>query len=168
MLKTSILKRQEFKICFDEYFDAIRRYLVYRGADTELATDIAQDVFMKLWEKNLEFEEGRTKSLLYKMASDAFVSHFRKTQVAKKYDQSVELKVESNDPQKQLEYEEVNGQYLIVLSTMGEKQREVFLMNRIEEMTYKEIAERLGLSVKAVEKRMSQAIGLLRERLIKK
>lgn len=141
---------------------------MYRGADTELATDIAQDVFMKLWEKKLMFEEGGTKSLLYKMASDVFVSQFRKTQVANKYEQSVELKVESNDPQKQLEYEEVHGQYLTTLSTMNEKQREVFLMNRIEEMTYKEIAERLGLSVKAVEKRMSQAIGFLRERLIKK
>lgn len=162
------MTRQEFKICFDQYFDAIRRYLVYRGADTELATDIAQAVFMKLWEKKLDFEEGGTKSLLYKMASDAFVSHFRKTQVAAKYEQSLELKVESNDPHKQLEYEEVHGQYLIAMSIMGEKQREVFLMNRIEEMTYREIAKRLDLSVKAVEKRMSQAIGLLRERLIKK
>lgn len=162
------MTRQEFKICFDQYFDAIRRYLVYRGADTELATDITQDVFMKFWEKKLDFEEAGTKSLLYKMASDAFISHFRKTQVAAKYEQSMELKLESNDPHKQLEYEEVHVQYLIALSIMGEKQREVFLMNRIEEMTYREIAERLGLSVKAVEKRMSQAIGLLRERLIKK
>ena len=141
---------------------------MYRGADEELATDISQDVFMKLWQKELDFEEPGTKSLLYKMASDAFVSHFRKTQVAAKYEQSVELKIEFNDPQKQLEYEEVHGQYLNALSTMGEKQRDVFLMNRMEEMTYKEIAERLGLSVKAVEKRMSQAIGFLRERLIKK
>ena len=162
------MTRQEFKTCFDQYFDAIRRYLVYRGADEELATDISQDVFMKLWQKDLDFEEPGTKSLLYKMASDAFISHYRKTQVATKYEQTMELKVESNDPQKQLEYEELHGQYLKALSTMNEKQREVFLMNRSEEMTYKEIAERLGLSLKAVEKRMSQAIGFLREKLIKK
>jgi RNA polymerase sigma-70 factor (ECF subfamily) len=123
---------------------------------------------MKLWEKGLAFEEGGTKSLLYKMASDAFVSHYRKTQVVAKYEQTMELKVESNDPQKQLEYEELHGQYLNALSTMNDKQREVFLMNRSEEMTYKEIAERLDLSVKAVEKRMSQALSFLRERLIKK
>ena len=123
---------------------------------------------MKLWQKDLDFEEPGTKSLLYKMASDAFISHYRKTQVATKYEQTMELKVESNDSQKQLEYEELHGQYLNALSTMNEKQREVFLMNRTEEMTYKEIAERLNLSVKAVEKRMSQAIGFLREKLIKK
>lgn len=162
------MTRHEFKTCFDQYFDAIRRYLVYRGADEELATDIAQDVFMKLWQKELDFEEPGTKSLLYKMASDAFVSHYRKTQVAAKFEQSMELKVESNDPQKQLEYEELHGQYLNALSVMNERQRDVFLMNRSEELTYREIAERLGLSVKAVEKRMSQALSFLRERLIKK
>ena len=162
------MTRHEFKTCFDQYFDAIRRYLVYRGADEELATDIAQDVFMKLWQKELDFEEPGTKSHLYKMASDAFVSHYRKTQVAAKFEQSMELKVESNDPQKQLEYEELHGQYLNALSVMNERQRDVFLMNRSEELTYREIAERLGLSVKAVEKRMSQALSFLRERLIKK
>ena len=123
---------------------------------------------MKLWEKGLVFEEGGTKSLLYKMASDAFISHYRKTQVAARYEQSIELKVETSNPLEMLEYKEMHGQYLASLNEMNDKQREVFLMNRSEEMTYKEIAERLGLSVKAVEKRMSQALSFLRERLIKK
>jgi RNA polymerase sigma-70 factor (ECF subfamily) len=62
----------------------------------------------------------------------------------------------------------MHDRYVASLNEMNEKQREVFLMNRTEEMTYKEIAERLDLSVKAVEKRMSLAIGFLREKLIKK
>ena len=123
---------------------------------------------MKLWEKKLDYEEGRTKSLLYKMASDAFISHFRKTKVAAKYEQSMELKIETDNPEKQLQYKEMEVSYQQALTDLSEKQREVFLMNRSEEMTYKEIAERLDLSVKAVEKRMSQALSFLRERLIKK
>jgi len=162
------LTRDQFKYCFDEYFDAIRRYLVYRGADSDLATDITQDVFMKLWEKKLDYEEGGTKSLLYKMASDAFISHFRKTKVAAKYEESMEMKIETDDPEKQLQYKEMESTYHAALNELSEKQREVFLMNRTEEMTYKEIAEQLNLSVKAVEKRMSQALSFLRERLIKK
>ena len=47
----------------------------------------------------------------------------------------------------------------------SEKQRSVFLMSRMEDMTYKEIAERLDLSVKAVEKRMSIALAELKKRL---
>lgn len=116
----------------------------------------------------MDYEEGRTKSLLYKMAGDAFISHFRKTKVAAKYEQSMELKIETDDPEKQLQYKEMEVSYQQALTDLSEKQREVFLMNRSEEMTYKEIAERLDLSVKAVEKRMSQALSFLRERLIKK
>jgi RNA polymerase sigma-70 factor (family 1) len=133
-----------------------------------LATDITQDVFLKLWRKGLEYEEGGTKSLLYKMASDAFISHLRKTKVAAKYEQSMELKIETDNPEKQLQYKEMQAQYHQALNELPEKQREVFLMSRSDEMTYKEIAERLDFSVKAVEKRMSQALAFLRERLIKK
>lgn len=162
------MTHQEFKTCFDEYFDAIRRYLVYRGADEELATDISQDVFMKLWQKDLDFEEPGTKSLLYKMASDAFVSYYRKTQIAARYEESMELRVETSNPLEKLEYKEMHDRYVASLNEMNNNQREVFLMNRSEEMTYKEIAEQLDISVKAVEKRMSQALSFLRERLIKK
>lgn len=102
------------------------------------------------------------------MAGDAFISHFRKTKVAAKYEQSMELKIETDNPEKQLQYKEMEASYQHALLDLSEKQREVFLMNRSEEMTYKEIAERLDLSVKAVEKRMSQALSFLRERLINK
>ena len=58
------------------------------------------------------------------------------------------------------EYEaKLNG----ALSKIPEGSREVFLMNRIEGLKYREIAERLGLSVKAIEKRISKAIHILNE-----
>jgi RNA polymerase sigma-70 factor (ECF subfamily) len=48
---------------------------------------------------------------------------------------------------------------------MDEKNRVVFLMNRIDDLTYNEIAMNLGLSVKAVEKRMGKALSFLKEKL---
>ncbi len=51
------------------------------------------------------------------------------------------------------------------MAELDEKSRSVFLMNRIDEFTYAQIADNLGLSVKAVEKRMSKAIAFLKERL---
>jgi RNA polymerase sigma-70 factor (ECF subfamily) len=51
------------------------------------------------------------------------------------------------------------------LSELDEKSRTVFLMNRIDDMTYSQIAFNLGLSVKAIEKRMSKALAFLKERL---
>ncbi len=161
----SALTKEDFKAYFDQYFDPIRNYLYYRGADAELATDLAQEVFMKLWEKQIEIEP-RTKGLLYKMASDLFVSHVRRNSVANTYITSQSQQQEEHDPAASLEYKELKETYEQALAKLPDKQRAVFLMNRVEALTYKEIAERLELSVKAVEKRMSQALAHLRETLI--
>ena len=55
--------------------------------------------------------------------------------------------------------------YAKALADLGEKQRTVFLMARMEGLKYHEIAERLNLSVKAVEKRMSIALDFFKKAL---
>ena len=158
------MTKENFKLLYDEYFDAIRRYLYYRSNDSELSTDIAQEVFMKVWEKQIKYEPNRTKSLLYKMAGDMFISQIRKNKVADKYHDSINLEFKSGQsPDEKLEYEELKQHYERTLAGLSEKQRTVFLMSRLEEMTYNEIAQRLELSVKAVEKRMSLALTELRK-----
>ncbi len=133
-----------------------------------MATDIAQDVFMKLWQKKIDFEPNRTKGLLYKMASDQFISHHRRNKVADQYINSLSLQVNTETPEEALQFTEMKNNYEMALAGMSEKKRVVFLMNRMEGLTYKEIAERLDLSVKAIEKRMSQALDELREKLVVK
>jgi RNA polymerase sigma-70 factor (ECF subfamily) len=64
-----------------------------------------------------------------------------------------------------LEYKELARKYSEALTKMNENQRITFLMSRSEELKYQEIAERLNISVKAVEKRMSQALDYLRKEL---
>ena len=51
------------------------------------------------------------------------------------------------------------------IDQLSDKEREVFLMNRIEDLPYREIAVRLEISQKAVEKRMHQALKKLNELL---
>ena len=51
------------------------------------------------------------------------------------------------------------------LAELDEKHRTVFLMNRIDDLTYSQIAENLGISVKAIEKRMSKAMAFLKDRI---
>ncbi|WMX13642.1 MULTISPECIES: sigma-70 family RNA polymerase sigma factor [unclassified Aureispira] len=156
------MTKEEFQACFDKYFDAIRNYLYYRSGDTELATDLAQDVFMRIWEKQMVLEEGRIKGLLYKMASDTFISHLRKVKVKNEYLQSMPLAFKTEPTEGTMDYEILKRQYEKVLSSLPEKQRVVFLMSRMNGLTYQEIADRLMISVKAVEKRMRNALGKLR------
>lgn len=161
------MTKEEFKTCFDQYFDAIRNYIYYKSGDSQLATDIAQDVFLKLWEKDVEFIEIATKSLLYKMANQRFIDFVRKSKVINTYQAKIQLSIkDSMNPQSQLEYKELKQRYELALARLPDKQREVFLMSRIEELTYSEIALRLNISVKAVEKRMYNALQKLRKIIV--
>ena len=159
------MTESEFKYCYDAYFDAIRSYLYYRSGDEELSSDLTQEVFLRLFEKDFEFIECKTKNLLYSMANQAFLMHLRSKKVSDKHLQSIEFTCNTEDPQHQLQYSELKKEYETALTEMSEGQRVVFLMSRLEELTYKEIAERLDLSVKAVEKRMSLALKELRSKL---
>ena len=160
-----ILKREEFKSLFNEHFDPLRNYIYYRCGDAELATDIAQDVFMKLWEKQLDKPPKELVGLLYKMAKDAFISKYRRSQTEQEFIARPPDQGENQSPEEELNYKELKNSYEKALREMPEIQREVFLMSRNDELKYHEIADRLELSIKAVEKRMRNALQFLREAL---
>ena len=159
------MTQEDFKYLFDNNFESIRRYIYFRSGDEELATDVAQESFMRVWEKNLPYDEKQLKTLLYKIANDIFISKYRKDKVAQKYLMKLDPSVENNTPEKQLEYKELKTKYEAALKNLSEKQRTVFLMSRMEGLKYQEIAERLGISQKAVEKRMTHALSFLKNAL---
>lgn len=161
------MTQEEFKICFDHWFDEVRNYISYRCGDPELATDVAQEAFLKIWEKKIEYQENRTKGLLYKIANELWISQYRKSVSAKKYQFSFALKEKVlegvNETEDHLYYQELKEKYELALGKMPEKRRVVFLMSRMDNLTYQEIADRLSLSAKAVEKRMNLALKDLRK-----
>lgn len=160
------MNKEQFKDIFDNHFDSIRSFVYFRTSSEQTAEDIAQDVFMQLWERRERLELKNVKALLYKMASDMVISHYRKQDVRLDFARNMSFDEQTLSPQEQLQFEELAQRYADTLEQMNEGQREVFLMNREESLKYHEIAERLGLSVKAVEKRMSGALQLLKSKLI--
>ncbi|MBN1182194.1 MAG: sigma-70 family RNA polymerase sigma factor [Bacteroidales bacterium] len=159
------MTKEEFKGLFNRYFDSVRSYLVYRGANKEQATDLAQDVFMRVWEKQLAVDQKTALRLLYKIASDMFVSRYRREVLEMNYAKTITNDNSDFSPEDQMRYNELFASYTKALSTLGEKQRTVFLMARMDGLKYHEIAERLDISVKAVEKRMTIALAHLKKEL---
>jgi RNA polymerase sigma-70 factor (ECF subfamily) len=157
------LTKEEFKYLFDSYFDSVRSYLFYRGAEKELASDLAQDVFLRLWEKQIDVDSKTAIRLLYKMAGDMFISKYRRDKLENNYMNSLNNDRDDVSPEDQLRYKELNSNYTKALATLSEKQRTVFLMARMEGLKYHEIAGRLNLSVKAIEKRMSITLAYLKK-----
>lgn len=150
--------KEEFKHLFDTYFEDVRRYVLYRCGDGDLATDIAQDVFMRIWEKQMEVRPETAKNLLLKIAGDLYISHYRREKRAFDFFSTWQPADPGRSPEENLEYQQLEKAVGEAIRSMPEKQRVVFLMNRIDELKYREIATQLGLSVKAVEKRMSLAL----------
>lgn len=154
-----------FKKLFDVYFERVRNYIFYRCGDPELATDVAQETFMRIWEKDLHPEQNKEKALLFKIAGDIFINSYRRQQVALKFALDYQQSADMATPSDVLDYQELKVKYEGVLAEMNENQRIVFLMSRYDGLKYKEIADHLNISQKAVEKRMSQALEKLNKAL---
>ena len=159
------MTKDYFKYLFDKHFDKLRNYVYYRCGDAELSTDIVQDTFLKLWEKQLKPKNSNETALLYKIANDLFISQYRKNNSRLKFEQVYEQKVDSNTPEELLAYNELKLTYESCLSQMDEKTRVIFLMNRNDALTYKEISKALNISQKTVEKRMQKALNKLKVKI---
>ena len=155
---------KDFKMIYDAHFDNLRRYLIYRSGDQDLSVDIAQNVFMKVWTKKIEITSGNIKSLLFKMATDEFISHIRKKKVEKEYTESIDLRL-IREPDNNDDLLEKKVLFQKALNQLPEKQKTALLMNKMQGLTHKEIAEVLNLSQKAIEKRIGLALKALKQNL---
>ena len=157
------LTEEDFKMIYNTHFDNLRRYLYYRSGDQDLSEDIAQNVFMKIWKKKIDTTKGNIKSLLFKMGTDEFISYYRRSKIEREYVNSQDFKLVHQDDDD--DFSEKKKMYEKALKFLTEKQRVALLMNKMEGLTYKEIAESLNLSQKAIEKRISQALSVLKNNL---
>ena len=154
-----------FKNIFDKYYDNIRNFLYYRSGNIETAEDLVQDVFLRLWENREKIREESVGGYLYTIAANLIKNHYRRNEISYHFINSLTQKNNSESPEFLMEMQEFDHRLQQTLAAMPEKSRDVFLMNRIDGLTYGEIADRLQLSIKAVEKRMHKALLFLKEHL---
>jgi RNA polymerase sigma-70 factor (family 1) len=151
-----------FRALFDDYYEAVRNFLYYKSGNMELAEDLTQEAFAILWKKRQSINPEKARSYLYTIANNLFLNEIKHQKVVLRFKQKPQRSQTDITPQYLMEEEEFKQKLEAAISSLPEKNRVVFLMNRIEKLTYREIAERLGLSVKAVEKRMHKALMELR------
>jgi RNA polymerase sigma-70 factor (ECF subfamily) len=154
-----------FRHIFDKYYDSIRNFLYYRSGSIELAEDLIQDVFLKLWENRETVREESVGGYLYTIAANLIKNHYRRNEISFHFLNTLTRQYNNESPEYLMEVEEFDRRLQQALGKMPVKSRDVFLMNRVDGLTYKDIAERLKLSVKAVEKRMHKALTYLKEHL---
>ncbi len=118
-----------------------------------------------MWETRSKIDKRTVKAYLYTIAQNLTINQLKRQQLLYKFKKIPGTDRDNDNPEKLVEMQEYEKKLQSVIAMLPEGGREVFFMSRLEDLTYVEIAERLGLSVKAVEKRMSKVLSILREKL---
>jgi len=159
------ITESEFIGLFNKYFRVLKNYIYYKTGNTELSEDIVQDSFLKLWEKREEVRLATAVQLLYTISGNLCKNRFEHQQVVLKFTNKYQNTSQQSSPEFEMELKEFDNKLQSAISGLGEKSRIVFLMNRIDGLTYNQIADNLDITVKAVEKRMKKALDSLAEKI---
>ncbi|ANI90281.1 hypothetical protein A9P82_13855 [Arachidicoccus ginsenosidimutans] len=156
----------EFEQLFKENFKSLSAYANTFLKDVEAAKEIAQTVFYKLWIKRESISiEYSMSAYLYKSIHNECMNYIKHGKVKTAY--LKEMKHEENIviSDERTTERELRKKINDVIKRLPEQCATIFCMSRFEELKYKEIAERLGISIKAVEKQITKALKILRVEL---
>lgn len=156
---------EAFKELFDKYYKSIKNYLYYKSGDIEISEDITQEVFLKLWGNRTNIREESVQAYLYTIASNLLKNHYKRNSISFSFINSQVNSPTSESPEYLMEMKEFDKKLQDTLALMPEKSRIAFLMNRIDGFVYEDIAKKLDISVKAVEKRMHKALSHLKQHI---
>ena len=152
-------------------FDALFRHysaLVYRFAYSYLksrpaAEEIVQECFIKIWERRAQLRDDvPLKGYLFTTAHHAVLNELRRDQHHLRLNGQVVAAAGPASVANEVEYHEMEALYQAALAHLPPKQREAFVLSRQQGLSYPEIAERQGVSVKTVEAHMMQALKTIR------
>lgn len=158
----------EFELLFKKQFKGLCFFAQRYVKDIETAKEVVQDAFVALWEKRETIDPSKAvHSYLSTAVYNKSLNYLRDS---KKFDKDILIAenlfsdsgYKDSDP---LVAKEIAKLVDSSIQELPEKCREVFLMNRFENLKYQEIADKLSISVKTVESHISKALQHMRVRL---
>lgn len=169
-LIAQLAKRNEaaFEQVFKTHFKNLHAYACSILKDDMAAEEMVQNVFFKLWDRSESIHiAGSLAAYLYRAVNNESLNYLKHQKVKEAHALHVAYisPAQRDTPSKTLQAKELEARLHKALNELPEQCRTIFQMSRFEELRYREIAERLGLSVKTVEAQMGKALRVLREKL---
>ena len=163
---------QRLEKAFRKHDSMLIGWLAGKLGDPDTARDVAQDAYLRVWRFAHRIEIENPQALLFKTAANLAANEFRaqKRFRARHTDQSAQddhdhiqdLPSEAPTPEQASCARSDVEISMTAIENLPEKVRRAFIMNRFQEMSYREIADELGVSVSSVEKYMITALKRLR------
>ncbi len=131
----------EYNRCVDEHADGLYRFLLKSIRDKEVARDLVQESFMKLWQKHKEVEYPKSKSYLFTTGYHTMIDHIRKNSRNVSFDT-----VEYSEQSYETGYSDLKEILNEAIEQLPVDQKSVVLLRDYEGYSYKEIADITNLS----------------------
>lgn len=131
--------------------DAVFRHCLFRVSDREIAKDMVQEVFVRFWKYSQKGESVRnSKALLYRIANNLIIDHYRTRKFNSSLEEVNERGLAGYTSEEGIIARSEVGQLYVLLERLEEKDRSIFVMRYIDELSPREIGKVLGKSENSV------------------
>lgn len=159
-----------FKYFFDRYYNDLCNFVHVYLHDQVLSEEIVQDIFVYFWENREKLQINTSvKSFLFSASKFKSLNLLRDTKTQKRIVEKIgktEPMITSEEENSYIDTGEFKKILDAAVDQLAPKCREIFLLSKFEDLSNREIAEKLGISVKTVENQMTIALKKLREYLL--
>lgn len=161
----NVCEESVYEKLFHTFSKDLHDFIYYKFGAHFNPEDKVQEAFITLWKNCKDVTPEKAKSYLFTIANNLSLNEAKHLKVVRKYEKEP-VKTSTNiTPEFVMQENEYLGRFEKAMAKLPEGQRIAFLLNRVEGKRHKEIAEMLGISRKAVEKRIYTALKKLREDL---
>lgn len=150
---------------FDRYYSLVYTVSFKYLKVHELAEDMVQSSFLKIWEKRVTLHEvDRFDNYLFRIARNEMTDYFRKNIVREKHQQRIRelFEEEAGNPEELMINKQKRKLIADVIRELPEQQQTAYKLSRDEGLSYQQIAEEMGLSVNTIKVHISLALKALR------
>lgn len=149
-----------FKDLFYRYYPKLFRFAVIHIHSNDLACDLVQEVFFRVWSRRDKLNPNKSiQAYLYKILNNLIINHI-------KLASTKNLSIEKNLNRSTFRTDSTVDKVIdiqIALDKLPSKLRSVFILSKVDGFKYEEVAKICGISIKAVEKRMSKVLKILKK-----
>ncbi len=136
----------DYNQCVDDFSDGVYRFLLKNIRNVELARDLVQESFMKLWIKRKDIDVNKSKSYLFTTAYHTMIDHIRKHERMQSYEKQADVTRSTHN-----DYSDLGEILDDAIQKLPEIQRTVILLRDYEGYNYNEIGEITGLNESQVK-----------------
>ena len=168
MDQQSTISISEYESLFKTHYSELCAFANKFLQDVDAAEEIVQAFFVKFWENRSELNiKSSQRSYLFTSIRNACFNQIKHIQIREEYKKHNEREMEKSKYSVDEEFEatELDAKIRRTIDALPEGRRKIFILSRYEGLKYKEIAEKLKISVKTVENQMGSAIKFLKHEL---